>query len=46
MQVGALTLDPASREVCYEEKSVELSPREFDLLHELMLNVLRAPTYA
>lgn len=38
MKIGALSLDPASREVRYEDNEVELSPREFDLLHELMLN--------
>jgi DNA-binding response OmpR family regulator len=46
MQVGELTLDPASRDVRYEEKEVELSPREFDLLHELMLNAGRVLTRA
>jgi DNA-binding response OmpR family regulator len=46
MQVGALTLDPASRDVRYEQKEVELSPREFDLLHELMLNAGRVLTRA
>lgn len=46
MQVGDLTLDPASREVRYEQKEVELSPREFDLLHELMLNAGRVLTRA
>jgi DNA-binding response OmpR family regulator len=46
MQVGALTLDPASRDVRYEQKDVELSPREFDLLHELMLNAGRVLTRA
>jgi two-component system OmpR family response regulator/two-component system response regulator QseB len=46
MQVGALTLDPASRDVHYEQKDVELSPREFDLLHELMLNAGRVLTRA
>ncbi|MFM8798806.1 MAG: response regulator [Fluviibacter sp.] len=46
MQVGQLTLDPASRDVRYEQKEVELSPREFDLLHELMLNAGRVLTRA
>ena len=46
MQVGELTLDPASRDVRYEQKEVELSPREFDLLHELMLNAGRVLTRA
>lgn len=46
MQVGALSLDPASREVRYEGQPVELSPREFDLLHELMLNAGKVLTRA
>lgn len=46
MQIGALSLDPASREVRYEERDVELSPREFDLLHELMLNAGKVLTRA
>ena len=46
MQVGELSLDPASRDVRYEQKEVELSPREFDLLHELMLNAGRVLTRA
>ena len=46
MQIGALSLDPASREVRYEGQEVELSPREFDLLHELMLNAGKVLTRA
>lgn len=46
MQTGQLTLDPASREVRYENRVVELSPREFDLLHELLLNVGKVLTRA
>lgn len=46
MQIGLLSLDPASREVRYENQVVELSPREFDLLHELMLNAGKVLTRA
>jgi DNA-binding response OmpR family regulator len=46
MQIGALSLDPASREVRYDNNVVELSPREFDLLHELMLNAGKVLTRA
>lgn len=46
MQIGQLTLDPASREVRYENRVVELSPREFDLLHELLLNAGKVLTRA
>lgn len=46
MQIGPLSLDPASREVRYENQVVELSPREFDLLHELMLNAGKVLTRA
>jgi DNA-binding response OmpR family regulator len=46
MQIGLLSLDPASREVKYDSKAVELSPREFDLLHELMLNAGKVLTRA
>ena len=41
-----MSLDPASREVRYDTKLVELSPREFDLLHELMLNAGKVLTRA
>ena len=46
IQIGLLTLDPASREVRYDTNPVELSPREFDLLHELMLNAGKVLTRA
>ena len=46
MQIGALSLDPASRQIKYESREIELSPREFDLLHELMLNVGKVLTRA
>lgn len=41
---GPLTLDPAARHVCADGRPVELSPREFDLLHELLLNAGRVLT--
>ncbi|HSN33957.1 MAG TPA: winged helix-turn-helix domain-containing protein [Ideonella sp.] len=34
---GALVLDPAGRSVSLDGRPVTLAPREFDLLHELML---------
>lgn len=46
MQIGALSLDPASREVRFDNKAIDLSPREFDLLHELMLNAGKVLTRA
>ena len=46
MQIGELSLDPASRAVRYQGHDVELSPREFDLLHELMLNAGKVLTRA
>ena len=46
IQIGLVSLDPASREVRYDSKIVELSPREFDLLHELMLNAGKVLTRA
>lgn len=46
IQIGQLSLDPASRDVRYDTKLVELSPREFDLLHELMLNAGKVLTRA
>ncbi|MFN3630662.1 MAG: winged helix-turn-helix domain-containing protein [Casimicrobiaceae bacterium] len=36
LRVGALSLDPSRRRVLLGEQSVELSAREFDLLHILM----------
>lgn len=41
LTVGELALDPGAREICYQGKAVELSQREFTLLHELMLNAGR-----
>ncbi len=41
---GTLTLDPASRAVTFGGNSVELSQREFTLLHELLLNAGKAMT--
>lgn len=41
---GPLILDPAARQVRYQKADVELSPREFDLLHELLLHCGRVLT--
>jgi two-component system OmpR family response regulator/two-component system response regulator QseB len=41
LQLGALELDPAAREVHFQGMPVELQAREFALLHELMLNAGR-----
>lgn len=38
LQVAGLKLDPAAHRVLYRDKSVELSAKEFALLHALMLN--------
>jgi two-component system OmpR family response regulator/two-component system response regulator QseB len=38
LQVAGVTLDPAAHRVLYRGKPVELSAREFALLHSLMLN--------
>ncbi len=38
LECGSLRIDPAGRSVDYEGRSVELSAREFSLLHELVLN--------
>ena len=38
LQVGAIKLDPAAHRVLCQEKPVELSAREFAVLHALMLN--------
>ncbi|MDR3575904.1 MAG: response regulator transcription factor [Anaerolineaceae bacterium] len=37
VQVGDLTIDPSARTVCVGEKSISLTPREFDLLFALAL---------
>jgi DNA-binding response OmpR family regulator len=41
LQVGALQLDPAARQVTFRGERVELQAREFAMLHELMLNAGR-----
>jgi len=41
LEVGGVVLDPAARTVLRRGERVELKPREFDVLHELMLNAGR-----
>jgi two-component system OmpR family response regulator/two-component system response regulator QseB len=41
LAVGALRLDPAARTVQFRTQPVELQAREFNLLHEFMLNAGR-----
>ena len=41
LKVAGIELDPAAREVRYQGKPLELSMREFALLHQLMLNAGR-----
>lgn len=41
LRVGAVELDPAARRARFRGEPVELSSREFALLHELMLNAGR-----
>ena len=41
LRVGEIELDPAARSVSFRGRPVELSAREFMLLHELMLNAGR-----
>ncbi|MEQ1728403.1 MAG: winged helix-turn-helix domain-containing protein [Vicinamibacterales bacterium] len=41
LRVGSLTLDAATRGVTRDGLAVDLQPREFTLLHELMLNAGR-----
>ena len=43
---GELRLDPASRRVHFAGQAVELSAREFDILHELLNNAGRVMTKA
>ncbi len=43
---GDLRLDPASRQVSYAGRPVELSAREFDILHELLNHAGRVMTKA
>lgn len=44
LEVGEVTLDMADRSVKFQDAPVELSPREFALLRELMLNADRVLT--
>jgi len=46
LQVAGITLDPAAHRVQYLDKPVELSPKEFALLHALMLNAGRVMSRA
>lgn len=41
LEHGDLQLDPAARSVRWQGRAVELAPREFALLHELLLNAGR-----
>jgi two-component system OmpR family response regulator/two-component system response regulator QseB len=41
LEIGPLRLDPASRSVAFRGQPVMLQAREFNLLHELMLNAGR-----
>jgi DNA-binding response OmpR family regulator len=41
LERGELRLDPASRTVLYRGQPVELQAKEFNLLHELLLNAGR-----
>jgi two-component system OmpR family response regulator/two-component system response regulator QseB len=41
LEIGALRLDPAARSVTFGDRPVELQAREFNLLHEFMLNAGR-----
>jgi two-component system OmpR family response regulator/two-component system response regulator QseB len=44
LRIGEVELDPAARRVAFGGKPVELKPREFALLQELMLNAGRVLT--
>lgn len=44
IRVGPLTVDPAARRVTFEGRDVEVSPREFTVLHELAQNAGRVLT--
>ncbi len=44
IRVGPLTVDPAARRVSFEGHDVEVSPREFTVLHELAQNAGRVLT--
>ncbi|GAB4179775.1 MAG: two-component system response regulator PrmA [Rhodocyclaceae bacterium] len=41
LRVGSVELDPAAHRVLHDGRAVELSAREFALLHELMINAGR-----
>ena len=41
LSVAGVTLDPGARTVSWQGRAVELPAREFDVLHELMLNAGR-----
>lgn len=38
LEHGGVRLDPVARQVTYQEQSVNLTPREYQLLHKLMAN--------
>jgi DNA-binding response OmpR family regulator len=42
LTIGSITLNPANREVCKDDKSIELTPKEFSILEFLMYNMNRA----
>jgi DNA-binding response OmpR family regulator len=44
LEYGELTLDQAARKVAFQGKPIDLSPREFALLEQLLLNAGRALT--
>ena len=44
LRVGELALDPGARAISYRGAAVDLSQREFKLLHELMINAGRVLT--
>jgi two-component system OmpR family response regulator/two-component system response regulator QseB len=41
LSAAGLTLDPGARTVAWQGRPVELPAREFDVLHELLLNAGR-----
>src|SRR5512144_683656 len=41
MEVGELSIDPAARKVIYRGQAVDLQAKEFNLLHEFVLNAGR-----
>ncbi|MBA3032716.1 MAG: response regulator transcription factor [Gammaproteobacteria bacterium] len=46
LEHGDLQLDPAARQISWQGKPVDLAPREFAVLHELLLNAGRVLTRA